>query len=348
MQVDADIVGAASPLADAEICMMAADTMEALGFAPGEYAIRVSSRQVLDRLLDEIGLASADPRRLVVLRAIDKADKFPIEEIAKLLGAGRVDESGDVTKGADLPPEAVDSVLALLSPDGLNRITDDLRAIGEHATAAGYNSIRIDPSVVRGLEYYTGAVFEAELLTETTDEAGRPVRFGSVGGGGRYDGLVGRFRGENVPATGFSVGVSRLAAALAAREAGEPRQGPVIVTVMDRDSLPAYQAMTANLRAALNTGVDTPVPVEMYVGDAGFRAQMKYADRRGAPCVIIQGADERARGIVQIKDLAAGKEASQDISDRQEWIEARPAQIEVDDAIPSIAAAIRSIIGRHP
>ena len=343
MQFDADIVGAASPLADAEICMMAADTMEALGFAPHEYAIRVNSRRVLDGLLSEIGLAEDDPTRLTVLRAIDKADKFPLPEIAKLLGAGREDESGDFTKGAGLTEEQASTVLSLLDPTQAPRLSDDLIAIGEAVARAGYESIIIDPSVVRGLEYYTGAVFEAELRFEVQDEKGRPVRFGSVGGGGRYDGLVGRFISQDVPATGFSVGVSRLAAALAAREsASADDRGPVIVTVMDRDAVPAYQALTAQLRRALGD-----VPVEMYIGDSGFKAQMKYADRRNAPCVIIQGADERAAGIVQIKDLAAGKEAAEAIEDRAEWVAARPAQVEVayDGAdVSAIAAKVREIL----
>ncbi|UOM35925.1 histidine--tRNA ligase [Acuticoccus sp. I52.16.1] len=344
MQFDADIVGAASPLADAEICMMAADTMEALGFGPNEYAIRVNSRRVLDGVLTEIGLPEADPRRLTVLRAIDKADKFPLPEIAKLLGPGREDESGDFTKGAGLDEGQAATVLALLDPTQEPRLSEDLITIGETVKAAGYDSIVIDPSVVRGLEYYTGAVFEAELKFEVQDEKGRPVRFGSVGGGGRYDGLVGRFISQDVPATGFSVGVSRLAAALAAREtAGAAVRGPVIVTVMDRDNVARYHEMTAKLRAALNRD-GAVVPVEMYIGDSGFKAQMKYADRRGAPCVIIQGADERAAGKVQIKDLAAGKEAAREIEDRAEWVAARPAQVEVDADIETIAAAVRAIL----
>ena len=347
MQFDADIVGAASPLADAEICMMAADTMEALGFAPDEYAIRVNSRRVLDGVLTEIGLPENDPRRLTVLRAIDKADKFPLPEIAKLLGPGREDESGDFTRGAGLDEAQAETVLSLLDPAQEARLSEDLVDIGEVVKRAGYESVVIDPSVVRGLEYYTGAVFEAELKFEVQDEKGRPVRFGSVGGGGRYDGLVGRFISQDVPATGFSVGVSRLAAALAAREAtAADDRGPVVVTVMDRDNVAGYQAMTAQLRKALNEGPD-PVPVEMYIGDSGFKAQMKYADRRGAPCVIIQGADERAAGMVQIKDLAAGKAAAEGIEDRAEWVAARPAQVEVaydGTDVSAIAAKVREIL----
>ncbi|WP_420391332.1 histidine--tRNA ligase [Acuticoccus sp.] len=346
MQCDADIVGAASPLADAEICMMAADTMEALGFARGEYVIRVNSRRVLDAILADIGLGEGDPRRLIVLRAVDKADRFPLVEVAKLLGPGRKDESGDFTRGAGLTEAQAETVLGLLDPSAEARLSADLVAIGEAVDRAGYGTVVVDPSVVRGLEYYTGAVFEAELTFQTTDDEGRPVRFGSVGGGGRYDGLVGRFRGEDVPATGFSVGVSRLAAALAARAGAAAERGPVIVTVMDRDDVGAYQALTARLRAALNTG-GTVVPVEMYIGDSGMKAQLKYADRRGAPCVLIQGSDERARGVVQFKDLAAGKVASRAIGDRSEWVAERPAQHEVpyrDGDVSAIVAAVRQIL----
>lgn len=342
MQFDADIVGAASPLADAEICMMAADTMEALGFSRNEFRIRVNSRRVLDTLLSEIGLEPMDPRRLTVLRAIDKADKFPLSEVALLLGSGREDESGDFTRGAGLDAQQIERVLSLFS-EGARGATDDLVTIGEAVSKAGYDTVVIDPSVVRGLEYYTGAVFEAELTFETTDDAGRPVRFGSVGGGGRYDGLVGRFISQDVPATGFSVGVSRLQAALAARERAAAEPGPVIITVMDRDNLALYQAMTAKLRAALNAN-GAVTPVEMYVGDAGMKAQLKYADRRNAPCVIIQGSDERERGTVQIKDLAAGKQAAEAIENRAEWVAARPAQQEVADDIDTIANAVRAIL----
>lgn len=382
MQFDADIVGAASPLADAEICMMAADTMEALGFSRGEYRIRVNSRVVLDTLLDAFGIERDDTaKRLAILRTIDKSDKFSRGDIFALLTSGRLDPSGDPMPGVGLSeaealvlmsrfmpfdPKAHDAALSdqefsvdILSSDpaylSLNDQVDNhegfriamaqTEELVNYCRASGYDESRIirDFSVVRGLEYYTGAVYEAELTFETTDDKGRPIRFGSVGGGGRYDGLVGRFVSQNVPATGFSVGVSRLQAALAARNTAGETPGPVIVTVMDRDTIPHYQAMTAKLRAALNQGGDV-VPVEMYIGDSGMKAQLKYADRRNAPCVIIQGSDERDAGTVQIKDLAAGKAASEDITDRAEWVAARPAQQEVADDIDTIAAAVRAIL----
>jgi histidyl-tRNA synthetase len=358
MQFDADTVGAASPAADAEICMMAADTLEALGIPRGQYVIKVNSRKVLDGVMEAIGLSGEENagRRLTVLRAIDKLDRLGIEGVQQLLGPGRRDESGDFTKGAGLDPHQIAVALKTLEVKEGGRRSDEaevgetdigregrmeLEQIATYAAAAGYGTdrIRIDASVVRGLEYYTGAVFEAELLFEVKDDEGRPVRFGSVGGGGRYDGLVGRFRGEDTPATGFSIGVSRLQAALAAlnKGKGSNERGPVVVLVMDRDRVGDYQRMVASLR---NEGI----AAEMYLGAAGMKAQMKYADRRNAPAAVIQGGDEKARGVVQVKDLAAGKEAAEGLADHAAWREERPGQVEVAEA--DLVAAVRRILAR--
>ncbi|MBV8472653.1 MAG: histidine--tRNA ligase, partial [Hyphomicrobiales bacterium] len=273
MQFDADTVGAASPAADAEICMMAADCLEALGVKRGDYVVKVNNRKVLDGVMEAIGLGGPENagRRLTVLRAIDKLDRLGPEGVRALLGAGRKDESGDFTKGAGLEAGAIDRVLAYTAARAAdNRATlaalapavagsvageeglAELTAIADLTEAAGAaGRIVIDPSVVRGLEYYTGPVFEAELTFEVTGEDGKPIRFGSVGGGGRYDGLVARFRGEAVPATGFSIGVSRLLAALRAIRspivAASAKPGPVIVVVLDRDHMADYQRLTAHL-----------------------------------------------------------------------------------------------------
>ena len=198
-----------------------------------------------------------------------------------------------------------------------------MRQIAELCASSGYGTkrIRIDPSVVRGLEYYTGPVYEVELTFPVTNDDGQVVRFGSVAGGGRYDGLVARFRGEEVPATGFSIGVSRLAAALKSLGklgAAKP-VGPVVVLVMDRDQVAEYQTMVSELRAS-------GIRAEMYLGASGMKAQMKYADRRNAPAVIIQGSNEREAGEVMIKDLVAGAEAAKTITDNAEWRASRPAQ----------------------
>jgi histidyl-tRNA synthetase len=368
MQFDADTVGSASPAADAEICMMAADTMEALGIRRGDYVVKVNSRKVLDGVLEAINLGGEEnaARRLTVLRAIDKYDRLGIGGVQALLGPGRKDESGDFTKGAGLSHEEAGQVMYMFAPPpsgpshlsanaaiiqgARNRFPsnsiyqeglEELRQIADLVLDAGYDEsrIKIDPSVVRGLEYYTGAVYEVELTFETKDESGRPVRFGSVGGGGRYDGLVARFRGEAVPATGFSIGVSRLQAALTHLGAldAKPEPGPVVVLVMDRTCIGDYQRLVGRLRAA-------GISAELYLGGGKMGAQMKYADRRGSPCVVIQGSDEKARGEVQIKDLIEGAKAAA-IASHQEWREARPAQFAV--AEEKLVEAVREVLDRH-
>jgi histidyl-tRNA synthetase len=177
------------------------------------------------------------------------------------------------------------------------------------------------------------------LLAEIPNDEGQVVRFGSVGGGGRYDGLVSRFRGEPVPATGFSIGVSRLMTAL--KNLGKLDTsdvlGPVVVLVMDRDteSLGRYQRMVGELRQA-------GIRAEMYLGGSGMKPQMKYADRRSAPCVVIQGGDERARGEVQIKDMALGEQLSKEITDNAAWREGRPAQFSVPES--ELVAAVRRVL----
>jgi histidyl-tRNA synthetase len=219
----------------------------------------------------------------------------------------------------------------------------ELQEIWKLLRAGEYDDgrVRIDPSVVRGLEYYTGPVYEVELLLDTKDEKGRPVRFGSVGGGGRYDGLVSRFRGEPVPATGFSIGVSRLQAALTLLgklDAGK-EFGPVVVTVFDRDRVADYQKMVALLRKE-------NIRAELYLGNPkNMGNQLKYADRRNSPCVIIQGSDEKARGEVQIKDLIEGAKAAAAIASNHEWRETRPAQFSCSE--DEIVAKVRDVLARH-
>jgi histidyl-tRNA synthetase len=365
-QFDADTVGTDNIAADAEICMLAADTMEALGINRGDYVIKVNSRKILDGVMECIGLAGDEnaARRLTVMRAIDKFDRLGMDGVRALLGAGRKDESGDFTKGAELAPKAVERLTALLSArqaagaggekfyaalfsavgdsargkDGVGELVE----IANLCETAGFKADRIlmDSSVVRGLEYYTGPVFEAEITIPVVNEDGQTVRFGSVGGGGRYDGLVERFLGQKVPATGFSIGVSRLQAALAALNKDKPAvsDGPVVVLVMEKDRLADYQKMAQSLRQA-------GIRAEMYLGTSGMKAQMKYADKRGAPCVVIQGGDERAKGEVQIKDLIEGAKAAATIKDSKEWREGRPAQVSVPEA--NFVAAVRDVLARH-
>lgn len=363
MQFDADTVGAPGVSADAEMCMMMADTLEALGIKRGDYVIRVNNRKVLDGVLEAIGLGGDEnaARRLNVLRALDKFDKFGGEGVRLLLGKGRKDESGDFTKGAELAEDQIETLIGVLFSaanitvkdaqfvysnqrvlaflqqrkdlsEALSHGYEELWHMSQLFASAGYaeDRIQIDVSVVRGLEYYTGPVYEAELTFDVTNEKGEKVVFGSVGGGGRYDGLVSRFMGQPVPATGFSIGVSRLMTAL--KNLGKLGQdevlAPVLVTVMDGDveAMGRYQKFAQDLR---NAGIRA----EMYQGNwKKFGNQLKYADRRGSPIAIIQGGDERAEGVVQIKDLIEGKRLSGEISDNTEWREARVAQKMVPEA----------------
>ena len=345
MQFDADTVGAASMAADAEMCMLAADTMEALGIPRGSYVVKVNNRKILDGTMDSLQIP--EDKRLTTMRAIDKLDRLGIDGVKMLLGKGRKDESGDFTKGAELADSQIAGIVAAITGKAESAAASagdqELSEIAALVKAAGYDDrVRIDKTVVRGLEYYTGPVYEVELTFEVKDEKGRPVRFGSVGGGGRYDGLVSRFRGEPVPATGFSIGVSRLQAALAALgKVGEkPAPGPVVVTVFDRDRVADYQRMVSALRAA-------NIRAELYLGNPknNIGAQLKYADKRGSPCAIIQGGDEKARGEIQIKDLILGA-ALAATKDRDEYLKKQAeAQFAVKE--DAMVEAVRTLLARH-
>jgi histidyl-tRNA synthetase len=392
MQFDADTVGSASMAADAEICMMAADTMEALGIPRGSYVVKVWNRKSLDGILEAAG--APPEKHLTALRSIDKKDRVGLIGVQQLLDKGRWEGGaagkGDFTKGAEvslyannfitvsisaIPPQAPFSWDALIPhevlkeaenapsrpfdfdeyrasistnlrgrpiPVALDSGLHDLKEIDALIRSAGYQDrIVIDKTVVRGLEYYTGPVYEVELTLPITGDDGKPVRFGSVGGGGRYDGLVSRFRGEPVPATGFSIGVSRLLAALMhlGKIDAKPEPGPVVVTVLDRDRLADYQRMAATLRVA-------GIRAELYLGAGKFGPQMKYADRRRSPCVVIQGSDEKQRGEVQIKDLIVGAELAGLSKERDDYLRR---QAEAQFAVPEarLVEAVREVLARH-
>ena len=378
MQFDADTVGSGSMAADAEICMMAADTMEKLGVERGAYVVKINNRKLLDGILEANGLDGEqhEAKRLIVLRAIDKVDRLGPAGVRQLLGEGRKDTSGDFTRGAELDVRQIDSIMqfvewkkiadsfflsryddaglasnsevieALRSVFGKNETSneglDELEVIASLVDVSGYKDrVRIDPSVVRGLEYYTGPVYEIEIYIN--DEKGRPVSFGSVGGGGRYDGLVSRFRGEPVPATGFSIGVSRLQVALNSVgqfSSTEPDFGPVVVTVFDRERVADYQKMVANLRKA-------NIRAELYLGNPknNVGQQLKYADKRNSPCAIIQGGDEKSKNEVQIKDLILGGGLTA-IKDRDEYLKK---QAEAQFAVPvdNLVEAVNRVLTRH-
>ena len=361
-QCDADTVGSDNPAADAEMIAMSGEALEAVGVPKTGYTFKINSRRVLNGVLESIGLGGdAERPRLAVMRAIDKLDRVGVEGVAALLGKGRKDESGDFTKGAELDAKAVEQVIAFVTLPtesragvlaGLDRLVSrseegrtglkELRGIDAVLSALGVGDAqaRIDPSVVRGLEYYTGAVYEAEL-TMTIVEEGRPVRFGSVGGGGRYDDLIARFTGERVPATGFSIGVSRLVAAQARLGLGEQfaTPAPVIVLALDQERMGDYFAMASELRAA-------GIRAEVYLGGSGMKAQLKYADKRGAPVAVIQGGDEFAKGTVTLKDLNLGAKLAADLGeDREAYAKARE-QVQREVSRAEFVAAVQQMLAR--
>jgi histidyl-tRNA synthetase len=361
LQFDADTVGSASPSADAELLMMVSDTMEAVGLKRGDYIVKLNNRKLLDGVLEAAGVALEDrARRGAVLRAIDKIDRLGAQGVAALLGEGRKDESGDFTKGAGLSAEQSARILSFVAPDaqdedvhlrqigtlvGASAIgaagLSELEQIVKLLAACGYGPDRVqfDTGVVRGLDYYTGAVFEAQLTFPVQNEAGETVVFGSVAGGGRYDDLVARFTGQTVPATGISIGVSRLISALTSHGISQSDLAPlVVVTVMDKAEAAASFQMVAELRAA-------GLQAEVYVGTAKFGDQMKYADKRGAAVAVIEGGDERARGEVTLKDLALGAELAKSVESRAAWVGTRQAQVSVKRG--DLVAAIRGMLRPH-
>jgi histidyl-tRNA synthetase len=343
-QCDFDTVGSSSAAVDAEACAVLAAALFALGISFSDFEVRVNNRKILNGVLESIGVPLEGDLQVNVLRAVDKLDRVGISGVRELLGKGRRDESGDFTKGAELDDKQIETVSAFVAGgEGATtriEVIDRLAALVDNSEIgrAGVNELRemdtllecmgpastvvkFDPTVVRGLGYYTGPVFEAVLTFEIVDEKGNKRSFGSVAGGGRYDNLVTRFTGNEMPASGGSIGVDRLRAALSAlRKIDDSAStGPVVVTAMDKTRTLDYQRMVNELRDA---GIDA----EMYLGSKGFKAQMKYADKRKAPVVIIAGEDEFNRGEISIKDMRLGAEMSKDIEDRDAWRKAQPAQ----------------------
>src|SRR3974390_666849 len=337
-QFDVERGGSGPPAADAELVMMACEALEAVGLKRGEYIFKMNSRKLLDFVLSSAEIDVS--RRGAVLRAIDKFDRLGEAGVLQLLGAGRKDESGDFTKGAGLSPDQIASVMELLKGPGHRYraipAVEELNAILGLLRDAGYGEDRavLDTAIIRGLEYYTGPVFEAQLTFPVANEAGETVVFGSVAGGGRYDNLVARFTGQQVPASGISIGVSRLLSALQGRS--ETRLTPLVV-VLSLDDAASSFTMAAEMRAA-------GIRVEAYVGNRKFGDQLKYADRRGAAVAVIEGSDERAKREVTLKDLALGAELSKSVESRGEGGKGRAAQITVQRA--DLVAEVHKMLSR--
>ena len=363
-QFDFDSVGTSSMVADAECCMIMCDTLEALGVDAGDYIIRVNDRKVLNGVLERVaGGDTLDAKTSMnILRCIDKLDRVGLDGVKQLLGPGRKDESGDFTKGVGLETARIDVVIGYLEIattsraalcDELEKLVEkseagqegvrELREIDQVLASAGYAEDRVifDPTIVRGLAYYTGPVFEGVLTFDVVDEKGVARQFGSVFGGGRYDDLVERFTGQKMPATGSSIGVDRLLAALRilGKATFEECTAPVLVTRLDNNLTGEYQKIAAELRSA---GVNT----ELYVGNQNIGKQFKYANDNGKTLCVILGDDEMKAGEVSIKDLRLGRELSAEVgADRKKWLEEQPAQFRAPRR--DVVDAVKKVLARY-
>ncbi|MEM8836292.1 MAG: histidine--tRNA ligase [Planctomycetota bacterium] len=363
-QFDFDAVGVSGPAADAEVACIMCDALQALDFEPGDFVIRVNNRKVLLGVLASAGIDDGDlgdPRSKpgTVLRAIDKLDRLGLPGVVELLGPGREDETGDFTEGAHLDDAQIERVRAFLSIADRDRASvcaqlaslvgdspvgragiDELTGINGVLDALGYESDRIifDPTVVRGLGYYTGPVFEGVLTKEIRDAKGRVRTFGSVYGGGRYDGLIERFTGERVPATGASVGLDRLLEAIKLiRGTSRTATADVLIVNFDDSMLTRYMTLAQSFR-------DADIATEVYLGKGNMKKQLKYADRLGVPFAVIIGSEEFERGTAQVKNLWLGAKLSAEMDSREKWAK-QPAQEEVP--IDGLVAYVRDALARQ-
>ena len=359
-QLDFDTVGVADVTCDAEVCCILSDALEAIGLARGTYEVRVNNRKLHAGLFQKLGLEEQGIGG-DIMRVLDKYDKIGRDGIAGELGPGRTDSSGARIPGLALPDSAIASLLdyvELSSVEGdrstmLARLEpllgqtpagreglDELTLIHQTLAGLGYGDdrVRFDPSIARGLAYYTGPVFEAVSTLEVRDEAGLLRRFGAISGGGRYDNLVEKLLHVPVPATGASIGVDRLAELLSLQGEGKGMRGPVLITVMDRPRMAEYQALAHQLRAA---GIETEV---YYGGEKRLKGQFAYADARGCPVAIIAGGNEFEKGTVSIKDLYLGKEYAKNAENRETWLAANPAQVEVP--VTDMVETVKGMLAR--
>ena len=332
-QIDADTVGTNNVSADADMCVLLADTLNKCGLDKNEYLIEVSNRKLIQGLLEELKITN-DSKKLTIIRAADKLDRVNIEGVKALLGKGRKDKSGDFTKGAGLTENQSEEIINFLKIDSFSKLGNlssnsifkegisELNEIFELTKSSRFSDrIKFSPTVIRGIEYYTGTIFEANLLFKVKNKKGEDVEFGSVGGGGRYDNLITRFTQSIYPATGVSIGLDRLLYAIDQKEIEKVKDNnPIVICVFDKKQMPQYNKLLTLIRSS-------NINSEIYCGDGNLKTQMKYADKKNAPAVILYGDNEIKSGIVTIKNLKLGKEASADLKTREDWTSSKTAQI---------------------
>jgi histidyl-tRNA synthetase len=304
LQFDADYVGTKNLQADAELCVLISEILEKCGLTKNDYTVKISSRKFTKELFDELNIQSEE-QSIVTLRALDKIDRLGWEEVKKILGKGRKDKSGDFTKGADLSEEQIIILEKRIKEKKMN--TSDIIEIIKIFEAYNFTNYQYDPSVIRGLEYYTGPIFEVNLNFEVKNSKGKTIQFGSIGGGGRYDNLVSNFGNFDCPATGISIGIDRLVYALMQKKEFKIKANkPVVICVFNEENTRAYIEILKKLRGA-------NINSEVYPGEGNLKKQMQYANKIGAPAVILYGENEIKIGKPTLRDLKSGKESNIEI-----------------------------------
>jgi histidyl-tRNA synthetase len=306
LQFDADFVGTKNLQADAELCLLISEILEKCGLTQNEYIIKISSRVITDNLFKKLNIKNEN-QRLTVLRALDKIDRLGWDGVKKLLGKGRKDKSGDYTKGAELKDvdvKVIEKELTKKNPD-----TEDLLEIFNLFKDYSFNNYEFDPSIIRGLEYYTGPIFEVSLKFDVKNSKGQVIQFGSIGGGGRYDNLVNNFGNYDSPATGISIGLDRLVYALMQKKEFKVEQSkPVVICVFDKKQIKEYIKIQKILR-------DAGLSVEIYPGEGKLKKQMEYSNKIKSPAVILYGDNEIKSGKVTLRNLKTGEEKSVEIKE---------------------------------
>ena len=328
IQFDADAIGISNNYIDAELCVIVARIFKKIGFSENEYKIKYSSRIIWENLFKQIEIE--DKQIPVVLRAVDKLDRVGINGVKDLLLKGREDQSGDFMEGVNLKNDQVNKILDFIS--NKNSKDDQLSSFEEYLQNYKDLPFEFDPTVVRGLEYYTGLVFEVELTTKVVNDKGKEVIFGSVAGGGRYDKLIARFGKEDVPATGISIGIDRLIYAIEQFDKIQSNKKPLIIIAnLIPEQISNYLSIAEVVR-------DEGYACEIFYGSTNLSKQLKYSDKRKASLVIIIGEDEIKNKTISIKNLTVGKELSKNIDSREEWKELKAGQfiINKDDLITEL------------
>ena len=301
LQFDADYVGTNNLQADAELCVLISEILEKCGLDKSDYIVNISSRKFTDNLFKKLNIIS-DEQKTTILRALDKIERLGWIEVQKLLGEGRKDKSGDYTKGANLKNDQIKIIEKALKnnePD-----TEDVLEIINIFNAYNFKNYKFDPSIIRGLEYYTGPIFEVNLKFDVKNLKGQNIQFGSIGGGGRYDNLVSNFGNLDYPATGISIGLDRLVFALMQKKDFKFKSTrPIVICVFDKNNTKQYVEILNKLREA-------NVSSEIYPGEGKLKKQMEYANKIQSQGVIFYGDDEIKKAEVKFRNLKTGEEIS--------------------------------------